>query len=317
MVETGKRVIEIEALAIQKLKENLDSNFTKAVELLFSSKGRIIVTGMGKSGIIARKISATMTSTGSPSIFMHPADAVHGDLGIILSDDIIIAISYSGETIEILNLINFIKRMGTKLIAITGNTNSTLAKNSDVILNISVEKEACPIGLVPTTSTTAALVMGDALAVALMEKKGFSEEEFLFYHPRGQIGKNLLKVKHLMHVGDEVPVVKVTDPMEKVLKIMTEKKLGVTSVIDLNNKLVGIITDGDLRRLLIKYGNILDKTAQECMHENPLIIDEEEMATKALNLMEEKKITSLLIKNSDGGIKGIVHLHDLWKTEMF
>lgn len=317
MKEIGKRVLEVEANAIKKISERLDKNFDEAIELLFNTKGRVIVTGIGKSGIIGRKIAATFTSTGTPSIFIHATDAVHGDLGAFQNDDVVIVISYSGETEEVVSLLHYIKRIGSKLIAITGNPNSTLAKHSDVVLNVSVEREACPIGLVPTTSTTATLALGDALAVALMEKKGFTEEDFLFYHPGGQIGKKLLKVKHLMHVGDEIPIVNINTKMKDAIKEMTDKKLGVTSVVDLEGKLVGIITDGDLRRLLIKYGDILEKTAGECMHPNPITIDKEEVATKALQIMEEKKITSLLIKDKDGKVEGIIHLHDLWKTELF
>jgi arabinose-5-phosphate isomerase len=315
--EIGKKVLEVEANAIKKISERLDKNFDQAVELLYNTKGRVIVTGIGKSGIIGRKIAATFTSTGTPSLFIHATDAVHGDLGAFQKEDVVIVISYSGETEEVISLLQYIKRIGSKLIAITGNINSTLAKHSDIVLDVSVEREACPIGLVPTTSTTATLALGDALAVALMEKKGFTEEDFLFYHPGGQIGKKLLKVKHLMHVKDEVPIVDVNTKMKDAIKVMTEKRLGVTSVVDSEGKLVGIITDGDLRRLLIKYGDILEKTAGECMKPDPITIDKEEVATKALQIMEEKKITSLLIKDKDGKVEGIIHLHDLWRTELF
>ena len=317
MKEIGKKVLEVEANAIKKISERLDKNFDQAVELLYNTKGRVIVTGIGKSGIIGRKIAATFTSTGTPSLFIHATDAVHGDLGAFQKEDVVIVISYSGETEEVISLLQYIKRIGSKLIAITGNINSTLAKHSDIVLDVSVEREACPIGLVPTTSTTATLALGDALAVALMEKKGFTEEDFLFYHPGGQIGKKLLKVKHLMHVKDEVPIVDVNTKMKDAIKVMTEKRLGVTSVVDSEGKLVGIITDGDLRRLLIKYGDILEKTAGECMKPDPITIDKEEVATKALQIMEEKKITSLLIKDKDGKVEGIIHLHDLWRTELF
>ncbi len=317
MKEIGKRVLEVEANAIRKISERLDRNFDKAVELLFNTKGRVIVTGIGKSGLIGRKIAATFTSTGTPSVFIHSADAVHGDLGAFQNEDVVIVISYSGETEEVVSLLYYIKRIGSKLIAITGNPNSKLAKHSDVVLDVSVEREACPIGLVPTTSTTAMLALGDALAVALMERKGFTEEDFLFYHPGGQIGKRLLKVKHLMHVKDEIPIVNVNTKMKDAIKEMTAKKLGVTSVVDMDGKLVGIITDGDLRRLLLKYGDILEKTAGECMKPDPITIEKEEVATKALQIMEDKKITSLLIKDKDGKVEGIIHLHDLWRTELF
>lgn len=317
MKEIGKRVLEVEANAIKRISDRLDKNFDEAVNLIFNTKGRVIVTGIGKSGLIGRKIAATFTSTGTPSIFVHSSDAVHGDLGAFQKEDVVIVISYSGETEEIVSLLHYIKRIGSKLIAITGNLNSKLAKHSDVVLDVSVEREACPIGLVPTTSTTATLALGDALAVALMEKKGFTEEDFLFYHPGGHIGKKLLKVKHLMHIKDEIPIVTVNTKMKDAIKEMTAKKLGVTSVVDKDGKLVGIITDGDLRRLLIKYGDILEKEAGECMHPDPITIDKEEVATKALQIMEERKITSLLIKDKEGKVEGIIHLHDLWRTELF
>ena len=317
MIEIGKKVLEVEAKAVKNLISRIDKQFEKAVELIYECKGKVVITGIGKSGLIAQKIAATFTSTGTPAIFMHPTEAVHGDLGIILDDDIVIAISYSGETKEIITLLEFIKRIGVKLISLTGNKNSKLAKYSDIILDISVEQEACPIGLIPTSSTTAALAMGDALAIAVMQKKGFGKEDFVFVHPRGQIGKKLLKVKHLMHTGNEVPIVTITTPMRETVQEMTQKKLGVTCVVDENKKLVGIITDGDLRRLLIKYGSFMDKTAGECMKLNPITIDKEELATEALNIMEDKKITSLIIKNEKGEVEGIIHLHDLWRTEMF
>ncbi|MFQ6082751.1 MAG: SIS domain-containing protein [Candidatus Aminicenantia bacterium] len=317
MIEIGKKVLEVESRAVKNLIEKLDHRFNEAVDILFRSKGKIIVTGMGKSGLIAQKIAATFTSTGTPAVFIHPAEAVHGDLGIILKEDVVIAISYSGETKEIITLLEFIKRIGIKLISLTGEKKSKLAKYSDVVLDVEVEQEACPIGLVPTASTTAAVAMGDALIIALMQKKGFSEEDFAFVHPRGQLGKKLLKVKHLMHIGGEIPIVSTTTPMRDTVIEMTKKKLGVTCVIDENRKLVGVITDGDLRRLLIKYGDFMRKNAGECMKFSPITIDKEELATKALNIMEEKKITSLIIKNEQEEVEGIIHLHDLWRTEMF
>ncbi|MCP2604870.1 KpsF/GutQ family sugar-phosphate isomerase [Candidatus Aminicenantes bacterium AH-873-B07] len=317
MINVGKKVLEVEAEAVKNLIDRIDKQFEKAVELLYECKGKVVITGIGKSGLIAQKIAATFTSTGTPAIFIHPTEAVHGDLGIILDDDIIIAISYSGETKEIITLLEFIKRIGVKLIALTGNKSSKLAKYSDIVLDISVEQEACPIGLIPTSSTTAALAMGDALAIAVMQKKGFGKEDFAFVHPRGQIGKKLLKVKHLMHTGEEIPIVCTNTSMRETVEEMTRKKLGVTCVIDKNKKLVGIITDGDLRRLLIKYGSFMNKTAGECMKHDPITIDKEELATEALNIMEERKITSLIIKNKKGEVEGIIHLHDLWRTEMF
>jgi len=318
IIRVGREVLNTEAKAVSTLIPKLDQNFSRAVELLSQKKTRVIVIGMGKSGLIGRKIAATLTSCGTPAAFIHPADAGHGDLGMILKDDVIIAISYSGETREICDLLEFIKRIGIKLISITGNKKSKLAKYSDIVLDASVEKEAGLSGLVPTASSTAALALGDALAIALMEKKGFGEKDFAFVHPKGQIGKRLLKIKDLMHKDREIPRVLSQTSMRDVLKEMTQKKLGMTCVVDKEERLLGIITDGDLRRLLIKYKDaLLKKTAQDCMTKNPITIGQEDLATKALNIMEENKITSLIIKNKEEKIEGIIHLHDLWRTEMF
>jgi arabinose-5-phosphate isomerase len=318
IIQTGKYVLETEAKAVKTLASRLDESFTKAVELLFQTKSRVIVTGMGKSGHVGRKIAATLASCGTPAIFIHPAEAGHGDLGMILKEDILIAISYSGETKELVDLLDFVKRTGIKLISITGYKNSKLAEYSDIVLEASVEKEAEPNGMIPTASSTAALAMGDAIAIALMKKKGFGEKDFAFVHPRGEARKKLLKIKNLMHRGTEIAHVSKRASMNSVLEEMTRKKLGMTCVIDDEEKLVGIITDGDLRRLIQKFGkNLLQKAAEDCMTPSPITIDKEDLATKGLNLMEENKITSLIIKNKKGGIEGIIHLHDLWRTEMF
>jgi len=318
IIQTGKNVLEIEAKAVNSLSSRLDENFAKAVELLSKTKSRVIVTGIGKSGLIGRKIAATLASCGTPAMFIHPAEAGHGDLGMIVKEDILIAISYSVETREIVDLLDFSKRIGIKLIGITGNKNSKLAKYSDIVLDAKVEKEAEPSGLVPTASSTAALAMGDAIAIALMKEKEFGEQDFAFFHPKGQAGKKLIKVKNLMHKGKQIPYVSESTPMKDVLKEMSTKKMGLTCVIDSEERLVGIITDGDLRRMIQKYGDsLLEKTAQDCMSPNPINIDKEDLATKALTLMEENKITSLIIKNKKGKIEGIIHLHDLWRTEMF
>lgn len=318
IIRTGKEVLNIEAKAVKALSNRLDENFASAVELLSRTKSRVIVTGMGKSGLVARKIAATLSSSGTPAIFVHPAEAGHGDLGMILKEDILIAISYSGETREIVDFLDFVKRIGVRLISITGNKNSKLAKYSDVVLEAMVEKEAGPCSLVPTASSTTALALGDAIAIALMRKKGFGEKDFAFFHPRGQAGKKLLKVKSLMHTGKHIPRVIQTTPMADVLEEMSSKRLGMTCVIDEEEKLMGIITDGDLRRMIQKYkADLLQKTAQDCMSKNPIAIEKEDLATKALNLMEENKVTSLIVRNKKGGIGGIIHLHDLWRTEMF
>ncbi|MCX8065384.1 MAG: KpsF/GutQ family sugar-phosphate isomerase [Candidatus Hydrogenedentes bacterium] len=313
----GKRVLNIEAEALLKASEKLGIEFDTAVHLLKSTKGRIIVTGLGKSGLIGKKISATFASCGYPSMFVHATDAVHGDLGNITEHDVVIAISYSGETEEVINLIQLIKRIGAKLIGMCGNPKSKLAEYSDVVLDISVEKEACPIGMVPTASTTLALAMGDALAVALMEMDGFNEEIYRKYHPGGQIGKKLLKVKHLMHTGDEVPKVYPQTKMRDTIKEMSWKGLGMAVVINEENKVLGIITDGDLRRLIQKHETITELTAGECMHSPPKIISPDALATEALNLMEVNKITSLIVVDKDWSLIGVIHLHDLWRTEMF
>lgn len=313
----GKRVLNIEAEALLKASERLGIEFDNAVHLIKSSKGRIIVTGLGKSGLIGKKISATFASCGYPSMFVHATDAVHGDLGNITEHDVVIAISYSGETEEVVNLIQLVKRIGAKLIGMCGNLKSKLAECSDVVLDISVEKEACPIGMVPTASTTLALAMGDALAVALMELDGFNEETYRKYHPGGQIGKKLLKVKHLMHTGDEIPKVLPQMKMRETIKEMTLKGLGMTVVANETNEVLGIITDGDLRRLIQKYENISEFTAGECMHSPPKTISPDALATEALNLMEINKITSLIVTNNENILLGVIHLHDLWRTEMF
>jgi arabinose-5-phosphate isomerase len=318
IIQTGREVLEIEAKALASLVPRLDDHFVKAVDLLSKTKSRVIVTGMGKSGLIGRKIAATLASCGTPALFIHPAEAGHGDLGMILKDDIILAISYSGETKEIADLLDFIKRIGVKLITITGNKKSRIATYSDIVLDAKVEKEAGPKDMVPTASSTAALALGDALAIALMEKKQFGEEDYAFFHPKGQLGKKLVKVEMLMHTGREVPRVLADTPIIQVIEEMTGKKLGMTCVVDEKNTLYGVITDGDLRRMLRKYKeSLFQKKARECMTRDPVTIDREGLATEALNLMEEKKITSLVIKNKAGQVEGIIHLHDLWRTEMF
>ncbi|OQX53266.1 MAG: KpsF/GutQ family sugar-phosphate isomerase [Candidatus Aminicenantes bacterium 4484_214] len=318
IIRLGREVLEIEAQAVQEVVQQLGESFIQAVELLAECPSRVIVTGMGKSGLVGRKIAATLSSCGTPAIFIHPAEAGHGDLGMILKQDIIIAISYSGETKEIIDLLDFFKRIGVKLICVTGNPSSRLARYSDIVLCARVSREAEPTGLVPTASSTATLALGDALAVALMRKKGFTEEDFARVHPKGQIGKKLLKIKDLMHRGQQIPMVNETTPMAEVLAEMSRKKLGMTCVVDAEERLVGIITDGDLRRKLQLYGaEMIHKTARDCMTPDPKTISRHDLATKALNLMEENKITSLIVVDRDRKIEGIIHLHDLWRTEMF
>ena len=315
MIETGKEVLEIEAGAISGSIKKLGKNFELAVEMMFNTKGRIVITGMGKSGLIGKKISATLTSTGTPSIFLHPSDALHGDIGIINSDDIVIALSTSGETHEVIRLLNFIKRLGVGLISLVGNMSSSLANESDVSIDCSIEKEACPIGLVPTASTTLSLAMGDALAIALMRKKGFGADDFRYNHPGGNIGRKLLKVKQCMHYPDKLPVVEGSRPMLEVIRLVDEMKYGVAIIADNNLVVEGIITDGDLRRAFLKGNDFSKAIVSDFMSPDPITISPDSMAVEALNIMEEKKITSLIV--AEGKIlKGFVHLHDLWRTEM-
>jgi arabinose-5-phosphate isomerase len=318
IIQTGKNVLEIESQAVKSLASRLDDSFANAIDLLSRASSRVIVMGMGKSGIIGRKIASTLASCGTPALFIHPAEAGHGDLGMIVKEDILIILSYSGDTREIVDLLAIVKRIGVKLICITGNHKSKLAEYSDIVLEAWVEKEAEPSGMVPTASSTAALALGDALAIALMRKKGFSEQDFAFVHPKGQAGKKLLKVKSLMHKGRQVPSVSPDMPMTEVLEEISGKKLGMTCVFDKNKRLLGIITDGDLRRMLQKHGNsFLKKSAKDCMTSHPVTIDKEDLAAKALNIMEERKITSLVVTNMEGGVEGLLHLHDLWRTELF
>ncbi len=295
------------------------ADFERAVDAILqcgSTRGRVVVTGMGKSGIIALKIAATLSSTGSPALFLHPAEAVHGDLGMLAKGDVVIALSASGETEEILRLLANIKRIGDALISLCCNTQSTLARASDVALDCSVPQEACGMGLAPTASTTAMLALGDALAIAVSLRKGFRAEDFASLHPGGKLGKRLASVRQLMHTGDAIPRVAASTPMASVIYEMSRKKLGMTTVED-NGKLVGIISDGDLRRLLERDGgDVLKRTAMEAMNPQPKTIAAEELAVRALSVMEEKKITSLVVVDASGAIEGIVHLHDLWETEL-
>ncbi|MCX7792928.1 MAG: KpsF/GutQ family sugar-phosphate isomerase [Thermodesulfovibrionales bacterium] len=315
ILETAKRVLRIEAHAIYGLIERLNSSFEKAVEIILNSNGRVVVTGMGKSGLIGKKIAATLASTGTPAFFMHPAEASHGDLGMVTSEDVVIAISNSGETEEVIRLIPFLKRFNVKLIAITGNNGSTLAQQADVTLDVTVKEEACPLGIVPTASTTATLAMGDALAVALLIKRGFKEEDFAMYHPGGSLGKRLLiRVKDLMHTGDSIPIVAPDTLMTDAIMEISSKRLGVTAVVDGDKRVLGIITDGDLRRGIQKHGKaFFDMKAEEVMTRNPKTISAEELAARALAIMEEKSITSLIVPDKEGRIEGIIHIHDILK----
>src|SRR5215475_3169338 len=320
---TPAQLVRIEAEALHQLAARLEgtmaADFEKAVDLIVQcgqSRARVVVTGMGKSGIIAQKIAATLSSTGSPALFLHPAEAVHGDLGMLARGDVVIALSASGETEEILRLLATIKRIGDALISFCCNLKSTLALASDVALDCSVPQEACGLGLAPTASTTAMLALGDALAIAVSLRKGFRAEDFADLHPGGKLGKKLSRVHHLMHSGDAVPRVNVATPMSEVIYEMSRKGLGMTTVEEAG-KLAGIISDGDLRRLLVHDGShVLDKTAGEAMNRSPKTINANELAVRALSIMEEKKITSLVVVDGAGQVQGVVHLHDLWETEL-
>ncbi len=314
---TARTVLEIEAQAIQALIGRLDSRFEKAVDLLVSTQGRVIVTGMGKSGLVARKIAATFASTGTPSFFLHPAEAIHGDLGMLARGDTMVALSYSGETEEILRLLDRIKRLGIPLISMTGNPESVLGQASDVVLDISIEKEACPLNLAPTASTTASLALGDALAAVLLERKGFQEEDFAELHPGGELGRKLKRVEHLMHPVEAVAVVRPETPMRNVIGEISRKGFGISSVVEDGMRLVGVITDGDLRRLIQDRPNLMAQTAGECMTRNPVTIGRRDFATRALNLMEGRKIIALPVVDEQGRMEGLLHLHDLWTTQMF
>jgi arabinose-5-phosphate isomerase len=323
----GAKVVGIEVEALRELAERIAgpmaSAFDCAVECLHSCGGRVVVTGMGKSGIIGRKIAATLSSTGTPALYLHPAEAVHGDLGMLVRGDVVLALSYSGETGEILQLLATIRRIGSKLVTITGdrlysgnsNKPSTLAAAADVALDCSIAQEACSLGLAPTASTTAMLALGDALALSLAEKRGFKEEDFANLHPGGKLGKKLARVSQLMHHGDAVPRVHRDTSMPDVFYEMSRKGLGITTVVE-NNRLLGVISDGDLRRLLEKRKDIYSLSAGECMTASPKTIAAEEFAATALNLMEERKITSLVVTGKNGEVEGIIHLHDLWGTQM-
>ena len=316
IIDTAKNTIELESNAIKNLIDLIDDNFKNAVEYIYNSKGRVIVTGIGKSANIATKIVATLNSTGTPAVFMHAADAIHGDLGNVLQDDVVICISKSGNTPEIKVLVPLIKNYGNKIIAITGNIDSFLGTNADFTLNTFVEKEACPNNLAPTTSTTAQLVMGDALAVCLLELRGFTSSDFAKYHPGGALGKRLyLRVSDLI-LKNELPKVAKNDTITKVIIEISEKRLGVTAVVE-NNKIIGIITDGDIRRMLSKTTKIDSFVADDIMGKNPKTIDKEAMAVEALELMENNNITQLLVVDENNNYAGVVHLHDLIKEGIF
>jgi len=313
----ARKVLQTEAEAILALIERLDERFEKAVRLLLDCRGRVIVTGMGKSGIICRKIAATLSSTGTPAHFLHPAEAIHGDLGVVTGDDVVLALSYSGETDELLRLLATIKRLGARLIALTGSCESTLGKAAEVALDCGVSEEACPMNLVPTASTTAALALGDALAMTLLVAKGFRAEDFAHRHPGGRLGKRLMRVWQLMHGENRIPAVRPGTLMKDVLREMNLKGLGMTCVIDDAGRLVGVITDGDLRRHLTESLSIVERTASAIMTRNPVTVDRDMFAVEALNVMEQRRITAVIVVDDEHRVEGVLHLHALWRTGMF
>jgi arabinose-5-phosphate isomerase len=316
-LDLARTVLRTEAAAILSLVDRIDADFERAVQLLFDCRGRVIVTGMGKSGLICRKIAATLSSTGTSAWFLHPAEAIHGDLGAIRDDDVVVALSHSGETEEIIRLLEAIRRIGAKLIALTGNRASTLARAADVALDCSIATEACPMNLVPTASTTAALAMGDALAMTLCVRKGFREEDFASLHPGGKLGRRLMRVENVMHAGESAPMVRVSTPMPDVFHEMSSKRLGMTCVVDTTNRLAGVITDGDLRRAMSRSTDVLAMTAHDVMTRNPITIRRDVLAVEALKIMETHKITSVVVVDERHGVQGVVQIHDLWRTQMF
>ena len=315
--EIARQVLETEANAISNLRENIGEDFDAAVELIDGCGGRVILTGMGKSGIICRKIAATMRSTGTPALFMHPAEAIHGDLGMVTEGDLVVAVSNSGTTQEILELLAILRRLGVTLVAMTSSPESPLAEAADLHLDLGVRREACPLNLAPTASTTASLALGDALAMAVSVKKGFKEEDFARIHPGGRLGKRFLTVRDLMHTGDEVPRVEPATAMKDVIYEMSRKGLGLATVQDEQGALLGLVTDGDLRRLMERDPDPMVRTAEEVMHRGGACIHPDELASAALRLLEERKITSLMVCDGEAPVLGVLHVHDLWGVGLF
>ena len=315
--DIARKVLELEAHAILNLVPRLDEAFDRAVDTLHACKGRVVVTGMGKSGLIGAKIAATLSSTGTPALFLHPAEAVHGDIGMVVPGDVVLAISQSGETDELIRLMELMKRLDVGLISMTGDPSSTLARHSRIVLDVHIAEEASPLGLVPTASSTAALAMGDALAMALLEKRGFTPDDFARYHPGGRIGKKVVTVGHLMHGGGNAPIVGIGVPMRDAIRTISEKRLGMTCVVHNDGRLAGVITDGDLRRHLGRGDDLLRLTVDVVMTRDPVTIGRQDLAVSALNLLETRKITSLVVVDQENRVEGVVHIHDLWRTQLF
>lgn len=315
--EVARWVLEIEAASIEGLLSQLDESFDRAVHTILATRGRVVCTGMGKSGLILRKVAATLASTGTPSLFLHPAEAIHGDLGMLTEDDVVLAASYSGTTEELLRLVELVRRLDVPLIVITGNAGSPLARHADIHLPVAIDKEACPLNLAPTASTTATLALADALAMALLEARGFTPEDFARRHPGGQLGRRLMSVEDVMHKGDDLPRVGDGATLGEAIVEISEKSLGVTAVVDAERRLVGCLTDGDLRRLLTEGDVPLERPVGESMHREPHTITREQLASAALERLESHRITSLFVADAEGRLEGVVHIHDLWRLELF
>lgn len=319
--DVARSVIEIEAAAVRGLLDQLDESFDRAVETIRGIRGRVVCTGMGKSGLVLKKIAATLASTGTPSFFLHPAEAIHGDVGMLTEDDVVLAASYSGTTEELVRLVEIVRRIGVPLIVMTGNAKSPLARHADLHLRTEIDQEACPLNLAPTASTSATLALGDALAMALLEARGFTPEDFARLHPGGRLGKRLLEVRELMHSGDDLPEVHRDAPLREAIVEISGKGLGITAVVDDDGRLVGCISDGDLRRLLERDAaeeqSPLDHTVAECMTKDPRTLAADELAPAALQKMEEHRITALFVVDEEHRLEGAVHLHDLWRLELF
>ena len=315
--EVAEWVISIETRALEGLLDQLDDAFDRAVETIRACKGRVVCTGMGKSGLVLQKVAATLASTGTPAFFLHPAEAIHGDLGMIKSEDVVLAASYSGTTEELLRLVEIVNRLNVPLIVMTGNASSPLARHADMHLRTEIDREACPLGLAPTASTTVTLALGDALAMALLEARGFTPEDFAKLHPGGRLGKRLLRVSELMHTGDELPCVPLGSSLKGAILEMSGKRLGITAVVDADGRLVGCLSDGDLRRSLERGDIMLDGAVDETMTRQPRTIDGAELASAALQRMEAHRITSLFVTDESARLQGAVHIHDLWRLELF
>jgi arabinose-5-phosphate isomerase len=316
-LDTARRVLSIESEAVASLAARLDASFDRAVETILACQGRVVVSGLGKSGLICQKIAATLSSTGTPAYFLHPGEALHGDIGLVVAGDVVLLLSNSGETDELVRVVEIIRRIGVPVIAMTGRPGSTLARHADVAIDVSVPREACALDLAPTASTTAALAMGDALAVACYEARGFTAKDFARVHPAGRLGRKIVEVRELMHRGDGVPSVRDTATIEEAVREISAKRLGMTCIVDASGRLAGVLTDGDLRRRLLAAERPLAGQVQEAMTPSPVTIAPDALAGEALRILEERKITSLAVVEPSGKLEGVLQIHDLWRTQLF